>query len=129
MVESSLTKEMIDTGAILVRKLDERGLPPDAAFWLYFPDEAQWRLVISEVDVGDIGPKKIYRKIQKILAESTDEITAISLDDVALAKPDTALIALLKLAMKTGPGIAGVRLKNNVINGTLIEDSYIYRLN
>ena len=39
MVETILTKEMIDIGAIFIRKLDEHGLRPDAAFWLYFPEE------------------------------------------------------------------------------------------
>ena len=37
MVETNLTKEMIEMGKVLVRKLDEHGVSPDAAFWLYFP--------------------------------------------------------------------------------------------
>lgn len=128
MVETILTKEMIETGATLVRKLDERGLQPDAALWLYSPDVQQWKLVIAEVKVGKKGPKEVYRQIQKILTESADEIAELSLDDVALAKPDAPIIALLRVAIRTGPGISGIRFKNNVINGTLIEDVYIYRL-
>jgi len=128
MVESTLTKEMIETGAALVRKLDERGLKPDAALWLYFPDIQQWQLVIAEVKVGEEGPKGIYRKIQQILTESANEIAELSLDDVALAKPDAPIIALLRVAIKTGPEISGIRFKSNVIGGTLIEDAFIYRL-
>jgi hypothetical protein len=128
MVETTLTKEMIETGATLVRKLDERGLQPDAALWLYFPDVQQWKLVIAEVKVGKKGPKEVYRQIQKVLTESADEIAELSLDDVALAKPDAPIVALLRVAIRTGPGISGIRFKNNVINGTLIEDVYIYRL-
>ena len=128
MVETTLTKEMIETGATLVRKLDERGLQPDAALWLYSPDLEQWKLVIAEVKVGKKGPKEVYRQIQKILTESADEIAELSLDDVALAKPDAPIIALLRAAIRTGPGISGIRFKNNVINGTLIEDAYISRL-
>jgi hypothetical protein len=128
MVETNLTKEMIETGATLVRKLDDRGLQPDAALWLYSPDLEQWKLVIAEVKVGKKGPKGVYREIQRILAEFTDEIGELSLDDVALAKPDAPIIALLRIAVRTGPGISGIRFKNNVINGTLIEDAYIYRL-
>lgn len=129
MVEAHLTKEMIDNGEAFIRRLDEHGLSPDAAFWLYFPEEVQWKLIIGQVNMATEGPKKIYQKMQKIFAEYRDEITGLSLDDVTLARPDAPIIILLRVAIITGPGISGIRFKNNVINGTLIEDAYIYRLN
>lgn len=129
MVETILTKEMMEMGKVLVHKLDEHGVSPDAAFWLYFPEEQQWKLVIAELKVGTLGPKKIYRKIQQILAESPDELSGLSLDDITLARPDAQIIVLLRVAIRTGPGISGIRFKNNAINGTLIEDAYIYRMN
>jgi len=129
MVEAHLTKEMIDIGAAFVRKLDEHGLPPDAALWLYFPEEQQWKLIIAEVKVGTEGPKKMYQKMQQLLADFPNDISGLSLDDVALSRPDAPNIALLRIAIRTGPGISGIRFKNNVINGTLVEDAYIYRLN
>jgi hypothetical protein len=130
MVEEYLTKEMKDVGMFLVRKLDEHELNVNAAFWLYIPESEKWKLVIAEEGVGTLGPKKIYEKIQKILGESQDKFQGLlSLEDVALAKPDDPIIALLRVAIRTGPGISGIRFKNNVINGTLIEDAYIYRMN
>jgi hypothetical protein len=51
------------------------------------------------------------------------------LDDVTLSRPDEPIIALLRTAIHTGPGVGGIRFKNNAINGTLIEDAYIYRMN
>lgn len=129
MVEEHLTNEMIRLGKILVGKLDEHRLIPSAAFWLYIPELEKWKLVIAESGVGTLGPKEIYRKIQQILAESHDAHKELSLDDVTLAKPDDPIIALLRFAIRTGPGISGIRFKNNVINGTLIEDVYIYRMN
>ena len=129
MVEKILTKEMIDIGAVFIRKLDEQGLRPDAAFWLYFPEEQQWKLIVAEVKVGTEGPKNIYRKMRKILADYPDEISGLSLDDVTLTRPDAPIVVLLRVAIRTGPGISGIRFKNNAINGTLIEDAYIYRVN
>jgi hypothetical protein len=129
MVESILTKEMIDIGKALIEKLDERNLSPEAAFWLYEPETQQWKLVIAESRMGTLGPKEIYRRIQQILSEPKNKITGISLDDVALHKPNAPIIVLLRVAIQTGPGISGIRFKNNVINGTLIEDAYIYRIN
>ncbi len=128
MVETNLTKEMIETGAALVRKLDEFGIRPDAVFWFSFPDKQAWKLVIAEVKVGEQGPKEMYRQIQKILAKFSEEISGLSLDDVALAKPDAPMVALLRVALRTAPEISGIRFKDSVINGKLIEDAYIYRL-
>lgn len=127
MVETSLTKEMITAGAALLRRLDNAAMRPDAVFWLYSPDTELWKLVIAEVKVGELGPKEMYRQIQQMLA-ILPEIEGLSLDDVSLAKSDAAIVALLRMAIRTGPEISGIRFKNNVINGTLIEDAYIYRL-
>ena len=57
------------------------------------------------------------------------ELAELSLDDLALAKPDAPLVTLLRNAVRTGSGIHGIRFSNNVMNGTVIEDAYIYRLN
>jgi hypothetical protein len=130
MVDEYLTKEMIDDGYFLVRKLDEHGLNPNAALWLYSPELQKWKLVIAETGVGTLGPKKIYGEIHQILSESPSALQVISLDDVTLAKLDDPIISLLRVAIRTGPdSISGIRFKNNVINGTLIEDAYIYRMN
>jgi hypothetical protein len=128
MVKTLLTKEMEEAGAALVRKLDESGIKPDAVFWFYFPDIQAWKLVIAEVKVGKEGPKEFYRQIQKILAKYPEGTSVVSLDDVALANPNAPMVALLRVALRTGPGISGIRFKNNVINGTVVEDAYIYRL-
>ena len=128
MVETNLTKEMIDSGARLIGKLDEHGIQPDAAFWFYFPDLQAWKIVIAEVKVGKKGPKEVYRQIQKVLGKFSQELHGLSLDDVSLAKPDSPMVALLRVAIRTGPDMGGIRFKHNVINGTLIEDAYIYRL-
>ena len=129
MVETSLTKEMIDSGAKLIGRLDECSVRPDAAFWFYFPDTQEWKLVLAEVKVGTQGPKEVYREIQEVLSKFSKDIGDLSLDNIALSKMDAPIVSLLRIAMRTGPGISGIRFKNNVINGTVIEDAYIYRLN
>lgn len=128
MVNSSLSKAMIESGAKLIQKLDERSVRPDAAFWLYSPDIQQWKLIFAEIKVGTVGPKEIYKKIQETISSLGDELQEISLDDIALTEPEAPIVALLRVAIRTGPGISGIRFTRNVINGTLIEDAYIYRL-
>jgi hypothetical protein len=116
MVEANLTKELIDAGARLVKKLDERGLAPDVAFWLYSPEEQTWKLLVVEVKLAKQGPKAAYSEIQKI-----------KLDDLVLEKPDARIVELIRKAVRTGPAVSGIRFKNNVVDGTLIDDAYIYR--
>ena len=128
MVGTELRQELIDAGAALIRKLDESGLQPAAAFWFYAPDAQAWKLVLAEVKVGTEGPKEVYRRIQRLLGKAPKQFAELSLDDVALAKPDAPLVNLLRTAIRTGPGISGIRFSNNVINGTVIQDAYIYRL-
>lgn len=129
MVATTLTKEMIESGGTLIRKLDEQGLQPYAAFWMYYPEVQEWKLVISEVELGEKGPREIYKKIQDTISASKEDMPELSLDSVALTKPDAPIVALLGKAFRTGPGISGIRLTGSVINGTVIDDAYIYRSN
>ncbi len=46
---------MIQSGNTLVRKLDERNIRPDAAFWLYLPDAQEWKLFIVEANLASNG--------------------------------------------------------------------------
>jgi hypothetical protein len=127
MVGSYLTEEMIDAGVALVRKLDESGVSPCAAFWIYSPEENDWILKIANQKVGEEGPRKIYGKIQRILLENPDEFKELSLDDISLARPDESFIQLLRRAVDTGDGISGIRFKDAVVEGAFIDDAYIYR--
>jgi len=52
----------------------------------------------------------------------------IPLKDIAVIDSNDPLIKLLRVAIKTGGGISGIRFTKNVINGTPIEDAYIYRI-
>lgn len=126
MVEANLTKELIDAGAKLVEKLDERGVAPDAAFWLYSPEEQTWKLVLVEIKLAKKGPRAAYAEIQKIL-ESEKDLGNLRLDDLVLEKPDARIVELIRKATRTGPRVTGIRFRNNVVDGTLIDDAYIYR--
>ncbi|SPD75693.1 conserved hypothetical protein [uncultured Desulfobacterium sp.] len=128
MVDSTLTNEMIENGKKLIRKLDDSNVRPSAAFWFYRPDIQEWKLVLVFVSVGKNGPKQVYSKIQTIISNFPDELSPLSLNQITLAKPDYSIAKLLRGAIRTGPGISGIWFENSVINGTVIEGAYIYRL-
>lgn len=128
MVENQLTPELIEEGAILIRGLDDVGASPDIAFWLYEPEMSGWKLLIAESKIGPKGSKDTYRLVQKVLQKLRPEITELSLDDVKLTTPNQVTVRTLSQLFSTGPGIGGIRFTQNVINGLLIADAYIYRL-
>ena len=124
----NLDERLINDGKALLKDLDQHGFGADAAFWFLAPDLEAWKLMISTPQTATKGPKKTYQEIQKSLTRIKAEVQSLRLDDVALLKPKTPLLKLLRVALRTGPGISGIRFTDNVINGQLIPDAYIYRI-
>jgi len=119
---------MIDAGRRLLDTLKSAGVEPMAALWLYMPESERWRLVVVPYDLESAGPKRIYERIQDALSKTEGVVSVIGLADIAVFGPQAPVIDLLrKAAVKGAPG-AGVRFTGNVIDGTLIEDAYIYTL-
>ena len=127
MVANTLTDHLINGGKILLETLDSSGLKVDGAFWFYFPEEGYWKLLISIPEVEKEGPRAAYKAIQKTMSK-IDADKNISLDDVTIAKPHASLLKSLRKVVHTDRGIGSMRFTNNVINGQLIPDAYIYRL-
>jgi hypothetical protein len=127
MVANILTEELINGGKNLLQELDASGIKVNAALWFYFPEEGFWKLMLSFPNVEKEGPKAAYVRVQKALFKLKGT-QAPALDDITIARPNAPLVQLLKIAIRTGPGISGIRFSNNVINGQLIPDAYIYRL-
>ena len=128
LVKESLSEQMISAGSDLIRRLDEAGLRVTGALWFYEADSNDWRLIIVSPDVRAKGVKTVYEEVQAVVRATPDDQPIISLKDISVVDSDDPLISLLRIAIKTDNGISRIRFSRNMINGTLIEDSYIYRL-
>lgn len=128
MVGTQLTTEMIQAGARLIKRLDERGLKPNAALWLYSTDAERWRFHVAGPSIAEEDPRESYRKIQRVLHEFPGEFGDLALDDISLAIPDVLTVELLRSLVKSHTGVRDIRLRDNAFNGKLIEDAYIYGL-
>ena len=126
MVREALVEADIEGGARLLEGLDEAGYPVAAAFWLYDSRPEEWRLYVASSVVAKEGPRKAYERIQSVMGKVSD--VGFRLDNIAAVATNDSFVKLLQQAIHTGPGISGIRFTGNVINGTLIEDAYIYRL-
>jgi len=128
MVATQLTDRLVEDGVALVLALDASAIKPRSAFWFLFSDVGSWKLVIADPKLGPDGPRGAYKQIQKVLKKLQKKSNSLVLEDVVLAKPDAPIVEVMRTALRTGPGISGIRFTGNMINGVLIDDAYIYRL-
>jgi hypothetical protein len=119
---------MIAAGEELIRRLDKTRFIVTASLWLYILEINAWRFIIASPEVRTQGPKKTYKRVQSVISKMPEDRPKISLKDVTVIDSNDPLVSLLRVAIRTGDGISGVRFTHNVINGVPIEDAYIYRI-
>jgi len=125
MVAPSLVDSKIDAGRRLIEELDQSEFPVSAALWLFREEAINWRLILASSLVDAYGPRETYRRLQRILLKLPD---SIGLSEIQVVGPQDELIQLLRVALKTGPALSGIRFTGNTINGVYIDDAYIYRI-
>ena len=121
----ALTEQMVESGANLIRSLDKSGVKVTNAFWSYFSEIDDWKLIISMPEKKE--QRSAYEAIQKSI-HSKEFSVNLTIDQISTIKPQAPIIKLLKSAITTGPGISNIRFSQNVVNGQLIEDVHIYRI-
>jgi hypothetical protein len=128
VVKTALVDRDIEVGRDLIVALDDSDLSPAAALWFYEPETSVWRLVLGMSEVALKGPTNVYSSLQRILAKPRWS-DRLSLQDISLLEPNAALLKTLRSAVRTGSrDLNGIRFTRNTINGTFVEDAYIYRL-
>jgi hypothetical protein len=128
VVRDYLTRDMTEAGEKLILRLDKMMSDVEAAFWLFYPEEKIWKLIIISNLVKTGGPRTFYKKILDANKQADEHESILSLNDIGVADTSHPLVNLLSRAVSTGSGISGIRLSGNAINGTFIEDAYIYRI-
>jgi hypothetical protein len=128
LVTEVLSEKMIKSGAQLIHRLDKLDSEVKSAFWLFFPDEKIWKLIIASPLVGKHGPREFYKRVVSSNKDASENENIVSLNDVGVANIDHPIVQLIKFAIGTGENdVSEIRFSRNTINGTLIEDSLIYR--
>jgi len=90
-------------------------------------EDEEWRFMVASPLVDQRGTKESYAFIQGVLALLSPP-SGISLKQVSVVSPKHELLKLFRVAVRTGPGISGIRFTGNTINNVFIEDAYIYRV-
>ncbi len=125
-VGTELPDALIEAGEALIRALDDAGLGPDTAFWMWFRDVKGWRLVLSGGPLSGLGPKAAHRRVREILP-GTPAARSLDPELVGVAGPQAASVAAIRDGVTTGPGFHGIRVRNNTLGGVVIPAAYVYR--
>lgn len=127
MDKTALVEKNIEEGKRLLLALDSAGFQALAALWFYVAEDEEWRFMVASPVIDEQGPRKSYAFIQKTLA-GLSRPSEIQLKQISVLSPSHDLVRLLKVAIRTTPGVSGIRFTRNTINNVFIEDAYIYRM-
>jgi len=123
---STLTQEMIDQGAALVRALEQDGVTVLAAFWFLNIETGRWRLFIGTPDVATTGWLELYQKARP-LWKNLAACPGFDLGDVGIIAPRDPVFTLISGLLVTGSDLVGRRFTNTASNGYPVDDVYVYK--
>ena len=127
MGATTLVSPDIQKGEAVVRALDEAGLEVRAASWLRLAEAPDWRLVLAMPLVDKEGPRAGYGAIRKTLARPPGRVE-VPLGMISVIGLKDPLYRLLRRLVKTArKAIADIRVSDNIVDGVLVQDAYIYR--
>jgi len=129
VVRENLSKEMIKSGERLIERFDQSNSNVEAALWFFSQDKKIWKMIITSPLVKTEGPRNYYKRILKANKTADESEALISLNDISASDTSNPLFNLFNKTMSTGKKITGIRLSKNIVNGTFIDDSYVYRIN
>jgi hypothetical protein len=123
MYKTVLVKEMVEDGARLLHRLDERGIPVRAAVWFDDPEKSAWKLVIVTSVAANPGPLEAYLQIQHAM---TGMNLTLALDDITVMSPASRAFEEFKRNMEGVVKAATLHPKNPAM-GVSFDDAYVYR--
>ncbi|MHC3994729.1 hypothetical protein ACXWTF_07850 [Thiomicrolovo sp. ZZH C-3] len=122
-----LTENRMKSGARFVELLDEEGLKPKAAFWIYNPELDAWQLLVGHLDTLDDAA--FDPAVAELLAAHASELPELAVSDIGLAFDDAPILELLNSVVNTGDEILGINFSREEINGVVIDGVFLYRMN
>lgn len=117
-----MTEEMLKSGEKLLRLLRKRRFSLRAALWIYLSEAEEWRLFLAVPRARSQGPKKLYTRLQTVLAEESD---LLPLSALAIVDSKDPLIYAVGPGIEVGD-IAGHQFSSGTINGRHFENAHIY---
>lgn len=131
LVKEVLTDRMIDAGKQLLENVGGTKADIVAAFWLYFPEASEWRLVLVSSRVDEDGPRKLYAELAEKLYRENEKVYGLDLRNITFFSPREKLVGALAGANRSykqsvGHDLSGQRLTDVYLDGVYAEELYLY---
>lgn len=97
-----------------------------SAFWLYYAESEEWRLVLATPLVDERGPLDTYSLLQEVLFEI--QSSDLYLRNLAVISPSDRMVKAFREEMRIVTWTPYVRFTGSTLGGTYIEDAYVYEL-
>jgi hypothetical protein len=117
-------KSSIDLGRKVIAALSWAGIPITVGLWAFASESEEWQLTIATPLVDELGPLAAYGKVQKALQKAGVE-DEFPLRRIFLRSPGDRVLRLLQKESRA-LGHEDYRLVNASIEGSFVEDAYLY---
>jgi len=126
MDKAALVSIDIETGAEILRALDQADLKIKVAAWFQLPEYGDWRLVLASrsFDVPDL--RDAYGLIHKAL--DAVEFPIERTPTILVMRTSEPLVRDLRKIFGKTKSAAGMRLGGQTLGDRFIEDGYVYRI-
>ena len=126
LVGRSLTNEMMEAGSVFVQEIERSSLHLHAALWIQQTPDDFWKFILAFPEVRLDGPRYVYKQLRAISKRISPEVYKIGVEIISVVEERDRLIQIFKGVIKVHGG--GIRFSRNSLNGTYIEDAYIYKM-
>ncbi len=116
---------MINAGERLLEDIGNSDLGIVGAFWLFFAEAGEWRLVLVSPRVDRDGPRKLYEELAHRIYKDSDRLYGLQLRNFAFFSPtDTPVMAIAGANLIHD--LEGKRMGKAYFGGTYVGDIYVY---
>lgn len=126
MDKAALVNLEIETGAEVLRALDQAELKVLVAAWFQLPEYGDWRLVLASrsFDLADL--RDAYGLIRRALDAA--EFPIERAPTLLVMRTTEPLIRALRRIFAKTKSVAGMRLGGQTIGDRFVLDGYVYRI-
>lgn len=124
MAERNLSEDSITAGKTLLDRLDEFGLRPETAGWIFVHSLNEWRYCIASASVDAVGRRKLYSGVIAVL-DICNFGDALAEADVHLVSPNEDWYLLMREATSFNQGLR--RIAESYGANGMRFDALIYR--
>jgi hypothetical protein len=136
MAEIPLVNSQLEEGEKFVLALDDTPLRPLSAFWFFFTESQEWRLIIASSYAESHGPNEAYKIAFSILypesnpsihSDPNSRFPSIDYKTLMITSPNHNIVSTLRHFFLR-PAIPGWnRVSKMTLNQIYFDDCYIYR--